>query len=131
MLLTPPIMLLRPSPYAEIPKQPWNPMLASVDPMSSAVTMSQPAQPEDTEAWVYGSKSKVWTYGLFPVVKISAKVRVYFVYNSPSWSIRQLTTNELDNLWDFPLVLQEKLENLIKNTFWLKKFHQFQGKYCS
>ena len=34
LLLTPPEMLLHPSPYVEIPKQPWNPMLASVKPVT-------------------------------------------------------------------------------------------------
>ena len=59
MLLTPPNMLLHSSPYAEITNQPWNPMLASVNPVSSAVTRIQPAQPDKLEARVYGSKSEV------------------------------------------------------------------------
>ena len=55
--LTPPTMLLHPSPYEEIPKQPWNPMLASVNPVTSAVPKSQPEQPDNPEAQVHGSKA--------------------------------------------------------------------------
>ena len=69
LLLSEPLsILLHPSPYSEIPKQPWNPMLASVNPLTSAVPKIQPAQPDNPEARVYGSKAKVWPYGLFPAV---------------------------------------------------------------
>ena len=47
MLLTPPNMLLHPSPYTEVTKQPWNPMLTSVNPVSSDVTMTQLTNPEE------------------------------------------------------------------------------------
>ena len=39
-------------------------------------------------------------------------MRVYFVYNSPPWVIRQLTINDLDTLWDIPLLMQDNLEEL-------------------
>ena len=81
MLLKPPEMILHPIPYAEIPKQPWNTMLASVNPVTSAVPNIQPAQPDNHEAWVYVSKSEVWPYGLFPTVHMVKKVRVPCVYN--------------------------------------------------
>ena len=50
----------------EISKQPWDHILASVNPVTSAVPKIQPAQPYNPEARVYGSMAKVWTYGLFP-----------------------------------------------------------------
>ena len=53
LLLTPPVMILHPSPYLDIPKQPWNPMLASVNPVNSTVPNSQHAQPDNPEAWEY------------------------------------------------------------------------------
>ena len=83
LLLTPPAMLLHPFPYAEIPKQPWNPMLDSVNPVTSAVPKSQPVQPDNPEARVYGSKSEVWSYGLFPSGHMGKMVRVTRVYNYP------------------------------------------------
>ena len=98
MLLTPYNILLFPSPYAEVPKQPWNPMLDSVNSVNSSVTMSQLAQPEDPEAQVYGPKSTVWPCGLFPAGKMSTEVQVSCVYNSLPWDIRQLTINDLDTL---------------------------------
>ena len=42
------------------------------------------------------------------------RVRVPCVYNSPPWDIRQPTINEIATLWDVPLLLQEKLEELDK-----------------
>ena len=42
LLLTPPTMILHPCPYIKIPNQPWNHMLASVNPVNSAVPKSQP-----------------------------------------------------------------------------------------
>ena len=80
-------MLLHPSPYAEIPQQPWNPMLAGANSVNSVVTKSQRAQPENTEDWVYGLKSEVWPYGLFPAGHMGTKLRVTFVYNSRTWVI--------------------------------------------
>ena len=112
LLLTPPAMLIRPFPYADIPKQHWNHMLASMKPVTSAVPKIQLAQSDNTEARVYGSKSEVWPYGLFPAGCMGVMVRLPCVYNSPPWVIIQLTINELANLWDFPLLLQEKLEEL-------------------
>ena len=106
MLLTPYNILLRPIPYAEVPKQPRNPMLDSVNTLNSSVIMTQPAQPEEPEARFYGPKSKFWPYGLFPAGKMSTKVRVSCVYNSPPWDIRQLTINDLDTLWYVPLLIQ-------------------------
>ena len=41
LLLTPPNMILHPSPYEEIPKKSWNLTLASVNPVYSAVTNIQ------------------------------------------------------------------------------------------
>ena len=108
--LTPPAMLLQPSPYKEIQKQPWNHMLASVNPVTSEVSKIQPAQPDNPEDQVYGSKAEVWPYGLFPEGYMGKRVQVPCVYNSPPWGIRQLTINDLDTLWDVPMLLQEKLE---------------------
>ena len=65
LLFTPPDMLLRPCTYAEMPKQPWNPMLAGVNPVTSAVTKSQLAEHDEPKARMYGPKSEVWPYGLF------------------------------------------------------------------
>ena len=59
LLWTPLEMLLHPSLYEEIPKQPWNPMSASVNPVTSAVPKSQPSQPDNPEARLYGSKAEV------------------------------------------------------------------------
>ena len=118
-------MLIRPFPYVEIPKQPWNPMLASVNPVTSAVTKIQPAQPDNTEARVYVSKYEVWPYGLLP------EGRVPCVYNYPPWIIRQLTINDLATLWDVPLLLQEKLEELYKKSLLVQFFHRRQRKCCS
>ena len=87
LLLTPPNMLLHPSPYAEIPNQHWNPILAGVNPVTSAFTKIQPAQPEKRDAQVYGPKAKVWRNDLFPAGHMVTKVRVLFVYNSPPWGI--------------------------------------------
>ena len=116
--------MLHPCPYEEIPKQPWNPILASVNPETSAVTNIQPAQPEKPEARVYGSKAEVWPYGLFPAGHMVKKVQVPCVYNFPPWGIRRLTTNDLAKLWDVPLLLQEKFEEIDKNNCWFNFCHQ-------
>ena len=115
LLLTPTNMLLHPIPYSEIPKQPWNPMLDSANPVNSTVTKSQPAQYETSETQVYVSKAQLCPYGLFPIVYMVPKVRVPCVYNYPPWGIHKLTISELAILWDVPLLLQEKLEELDKN----------------
>ena len=117
--------------YAEIPNQPWNPMLASVNLVILEATRIQPEQPEKPEDWVYGSKSEVWPYGLFPGGNISTKVRVSCVYNSTQWGVFQLTINDLYTLWDVPLLLQEKLEELDKNPCWFNFCHRFRGKHWS
>ena len=124
-------MLLHPSPYAEIPKQPWNPMLDSVNLVTSEFPKGQQTQPDNSEARVYGSKSKVWPYGLFPEVNMGERVQVTSVYNSPPWGIRQLTINDLATLWDVPLLLQEKLEELDKNPYQFNFFHWCRGRLCS
>ena len=59
LLLTTPVMLIHPCPYVEIPKKPWNPMLDSVNPVNSAVSKSQSAQPANPAAQVYGSMAEV------------------------------------------------------------------------
>ena len=46
-------MLLHPSPYIDIPKQPWNPMLGSVNPVNTEVQNIQQAQPDNPESQVY------------------------------------------------------------------------------
>ena len=86
-LLTPPAMVLLPSPYAEIPKQSCNNMLASVNPVDSAVPKSQPKKLDNPEARVYGSKTELWPYGLLPVGHMGKRVRVSCVYNYPPWGI--------------------------------------------
>ena len=98
LLLKPTAMLLHPSPYTEIPKKPWNPMLDSVNPVTSAVPNNQPEKPDNLEARVYGSKADVWPYGLFPAGNMGKRVRVTCVYISPPWGIRQLTINEMATL---------------------------------
>ena len=75
MLLTPTNMILHPGPYTEVPNQPWNPMLDIVNLVNTALKINQLEQPEETEAWVYGSKFEVWPYDLFTEGKMSAKVR--------------------------------------------------------
>ena len=87
LFLTPPAILLYPSPYSDIPKQPWNPLLASVNPVTSAVPKIQPEQTGNPEARVYGSKAEVWTYGLFPSGHMGKRVRVPYVYNYSQWVI--------------------------------------------
>ena len=87
-------------------------MLASVNPVISATPKIQPAQTDNPEAWVYGSKAEVWPYDLFPAGKMKKRVRIPCLYNSPPWEIRQLTINDFINLWDVPLLIQEKLEEL-------------------
>ena len=62
-------------------------MLASVNPVTSAVPNSQPAQPNNPEAWVYGSMAEVWPYGLFPAGHMVKRVRVPCVYISLPWVI--------------------------------------------
>ena len=64
------LILIHPSPYAEILREPWNPILASVNPVTSAVIKSQRAQPDNPEARVYISKAKVFPYELFPTGNI-------------------------------------------------------------
>ena len=54
LLLIPPAMLLHLITYSEIPKQPRNPMLASLNPVTSEVPNIQLAQPDNPEARVYG-----------------------------------------------------------------------------
>ena len=131
LLLTPPAILIHPSPYVEITKQHWNPMLDSVNPLISSVPNSQPAQPDNPEARVYGSKAEVWPYGLFPAGKMGKRVQAPCVYNPPPWVIRQLTINELYTLWDVPLLLQEKLEELDKNSCWFNFCHRCRVRRCS
>ena len=121
-------MLLHPSPYAEIQKKPWNPMLASVNPVTSAVPKSQLTQPDNPEARVYGSKAEVWPYGLFPAGHMRKGVRVPCVYNYPPWGILQLTINELATIWDVPLLLQDKLEELDKKFLLVQFFSLVPGK---
>ena len=84
-------------------------MLDSVNTVTSAFPKSQLFQPENPEARVYVSKAEVWPYGLFPAGHMVQKVQVPCFYNYPPWGIQQLTINELANLWDVPLLLQEKL----------------------
>ena len=120
MLLTPPTMLLYPGTYIEVPNQLRNPMLASINPFNLAVKMDQPAQPEAQEDWVCGMKSKVWPYGLVPLRKMSATVRVYCDYTSPPWVIRQITINELSTLWYVPPFMQDKLEELYQTSLLLQ-----------
>ena len=71
------------SPHAEISKKPWDPMLDSMNPVTSAVPKIQPVQPDNPESWVYGLKAKVWSYGLFPAIHMGKRVRVLCVYNYP------------------------------------------------
>ena len=110
LLFTPTDVLICPCPYAEIPMQPWNPMLYSMNPVTSEVTKIQPSQPDKPKSRVYGFKSGVWTYFLLPTLNMVKKLRVPCVYNSPPWVIQQLTINELATLWYVPLFLQENLE---------------------
>ena len=69
-------MILHPSSYEEIQKQPWNTMLDSVNPLTPAVQNIQREQHDNPEAGVYGSKSEVWPYGLFPAGHMGKRVRV-------------------------------------------------------
>ena len=61
---------------------------------------------------MYGTKFKVWPYGLFNDGKMSAKVWVPCVYNPLPWGILQLNIYDLDNLWCVPLFLQDKWEKI-------------------
>ena len=121
-------MLLHPCPYEDIPKQPWNPMLASVNPLNSAVSKSQPSQPNNPEARVYGSNTEVWKYVLLPAGHMVKMVQLPCVYNYPPWEIQQLTTNELATLWDVPLLLQEKSEELDKKSLLVQYLTSVLGK---
>ena len=124
-------MLLHPDPYAEVPKKPWNPMLACANPVNSASKMDQPEQPEAPEPWFYGKKFEVWTYVLFTDEEMSAKVRVLCVYNSPPWGIHQPTINDLATLWDVPILLQEKLDELDHISLLAQFLSSVTGKNCS
>ena len=55
-------------------------------------------------------------------------MRVPCVYNSPPWGIRQFTINELATLWDVPLFLKEKLEELDKSPCWFNFLSSVPGK---
>ena len=70
----------------------------------------------------------MWQYGLFPAEHMGKRVRLTCVYNSPQWGIRQLTVNELATLWDVPLLLQEKLEELNKKSLLVQFFSSVPGK---
>ena len=48
-------------------------MLDSMSPVTSAVPKIQPEQPDNPEAWVYGSKAKVYPYGLLPAGHMEKK----------------------------------------------------------
>ena len=48
-------------------------------------------------------------YGLYTSGQMSAKAGVYCVYNSPPWSIPQLTMNDMTTLWVVSMFLQENL----------------------
>ena len=84
-------MLLNPGTYAEVPKQPGNPLLARANPVNSSAIIDQPAQLEAPEVWVYGKQSQVWPYGLFKSGKMISQVRVYCIYNYPPRGILQIT----------------------------------------
>ena len=77
---------------------------------------------------MYGSKSKVWPYGLFSAGNMGKRVRVPCVYTSPPWVIRQLTINDLANIWDVPLLMQEKLEEPDKKYLLVQFLSSVPGK---
>ena len=81
-------------------------MLASVNSVTSTVPNSQPAQPEKPKYWVYGSKTEVWLYDSFPTGHMVKKLCLPCVYISLIWGIQQLTINDMDKIWDFPLLMQ-------------------------
>ena len=68
------------------------------------------------------------TIWLITCRKQGKKVRVPCVYNYPPWGIRKLTINELDTLWDVPLLLQEKLEELDKKSLLVQFLSSVPGK---
>ena len=55
-------------------------------------------------------------------------MRVPCVYNYPPWGILQLTINELARLWDVPLLLQEKLEELDEKSLLVQFLSSVSGK---
>ena len=55
-------------------------------------------------------------------------MRVPCVYNYPPWGIRQLTINNMDTLWDVPLLLQYKLEELDKKPLLVQFLSLVLGK---
>ena len=77
---------------------------------------------------MYGSNTKVVSYGLLPAGRMGQKVWVHCFYNSPPWGIRQLTINELATLWDVPLLLQENLENVDRKSLLVKFLSSVPGK---
>ena len=126
-MLTPPNMILNLSPYAEIPKQPWNPMLASVNPVYSEVTKSQPAQPEKPDDWVYGLKAAVWPYGLLFAGHMVTKVQVPCVYKYPPWSFDKLPSMSWLHYGIYLCFCRKSWRNLIKILVG-SIFHQCQVK---
>ena len=70
----------------------------------------------------------MWPYRLLPAGHMGKRVWVPFVYNSLPWVIRQHTTNELATLWDVPLLLQEKLEELVKKSSLVQYLSSVLGK---
>ena len=55
-------------------------------------------------------------------------MQVSCVYNSLQWDIHQLTINGMDTLWDVPLLLQEKLEELDKKHLLFQFLSSVPGK---
>ena len=103
-------------------------MLASMNPLTSEVSNIKTAQPYNPEARVYGSNAEVWPYGLLPAGHIGKRVRVPCVYNTTLWGILKITINELAMLWDVPLLLQEKLEELDKTSLLVQFLSSVPGK---
>ena len=77
---------------------------------------------------MYGPKSKVCPYGLFPEVHMGKKVRVPCVYNYPLWGIWKLTIYELATLFYVPLLLQDKLDEIDKKFLLAQFLSSVPGK---
>ena len=91
-------------------KQPWIPLQAALQPVTSAPPAAQPQAPVAREARVYQDGSEVLSFGLFTASRPTSLVRIPCIFNTPvKWGARQLTQEEAATFWNVPILLQERL----------------------
>ena len=93
-------------PSTTLLRQPWIPLQAALQPVTSATPAAKPQAPEARKAIVYRDGLEVLPFGLFPAARPTSLVRVPCVFNTPvQWGVRRLTQEEAATLWDVPLLL--------------------------